>query len=44
MGEKPGSPGVSALSWLIFADSKRIIRTEGFVLSELESKIKEITP
>jgi hypothetical protein len=33
--------GVKSLPWLILADSKHIVRAEGFGLDELEKKIME---
>ncbi len=33
--------GVKSLPWLILADSKHIVRAEGFSLDELEKKIRE---
>jgi uncharacterized GH25 family protein len=33
---------IRALPWLILTDSQHVVRTEGFALSELEAKIKEI--
>jgi hypothetical protein len=33
--------GVKSLPWLILADSKRIVRAEGFGLGELEEKVRE---
>ena len=34
--------GVKALSWLILTDRKHIVRAEGFMLSELDGKPKQI--
>ena len=34
--------GVKALPWLILTDRKHIVRAEGFVLSELDGKLKQI--
>ncbi|MBN1806053.1 MAG: redoxin domain-containing protein [Sedimentisphaerales bacterium] len=36
--------GVRSLPWLILTDKKHIVRAEGFNLSELDEKIKEIVP
>jgi hypothetical protein len=36
--------GVRSLPWLILTDTKHIVHTEGFNLSELDAKIKEVTP
>ena len=33
--------GVKSLPWLILADSKQIVRAEGFSLGELEEKVRE---
>jgi len=36
--------GVKSLPWLILTDRKHIINAEGFALSELDVKIKEVAP
>lgn len=35
--------GVKSLPWLILTDEQRIVRAEGFTLSELERRIKDIS-
>ena len=35
--------GVRSLPWLILTDDKRVVRAEGFRLSELNEKIKEVS-
>ena len=35
--------GVKSLPWLILTDTEHIVTAEGFALSELDEKIKEIT-
>lgn len=35
--------GVQSLPWLILTDQEHIVREEGFMLSELDAKIKNIT-
>ena len=36
--------GVKSLPWLILTDKKHIVNAEGFALSELDAKIKEVAP
>ncbi|MHC4535611.1 MAG: redoxin domain-containing protein [Planctomycetota bacterium] len=36
--------GVKSLPWLILTDRKHIVHSEGFALSELNTKIKEVAP
>jgi len=36
--------GVKSLPWLILTDSVHIVHAEGFVLSELNAKIKDVAP
>ena len=34
--------GVKSLPWLILSDHKQIVHAEGFVLSDLDEKVKQI--
>ena len=35
--------GVKSLPWLILADGKHIVRAEGFSVSELDTKLRELS-